>query len=130
MVKVLSMKHFLWMSILAIMFLLSSACHTIDQKDLQGTWVGQQVIEAGDTLTMDLSNLRLHFDPDGSFTYVKTSRERLAGAYSISGSLLELLVSDPAPETILIQISDLSADAMHLRMNHDGNERHLGLVKE
>lgn len=112
------------------MSLLLHACHSIDQEDLQGTWIGKQVIEAGDTLEMDLSNLRLHFEPDGSFTYTKTSRERLVGAYSISGSLLELKVDDPAAETILIQISDLSSDMLHLRMNHEGNERHLGLVKE
>ena len=106
------------------------SCHSIDEGDLHGTWVGEQVIEAGDTVTMDLSNLRLHFEPDGSFTYIKTSRERLAGTYSMSGSLLELEVQEPEPEQILIQISDLSETAMHLRMNHEGNERHLGLVKE
>lgn len=125
-----TMKYLIWSGSLAILMLLCNACHSIDQEDLQGTWIGQQVIEAGDTLQMDLSNLRLHFEPDGSFTYVKTSRERLAGAYSISGSLLELEVKDPSAETILIQISDLSTDVLHLRMNHEGNERHLGLVKE
>lgn len=130
MVKFENMKYIQWLSMLAGILLLSNACHSIDQEDLQGTWIGQQVIEAGDTLNMDLSNLRLHFESDGSFTYVKTSRERLAGAYSISGSLLELEVKNPAPEKILIQISELSSDVLHLRMNHEGNERHLGMVKE
>ncbi|MCB0666572.1 MAG: hypothetical protein KDC80_12140 [Saprospiraceae bacterium] len=107
-------------TLLCTTFLLS--CQSLSEEAIQGEWKARSVIEEGDTLDLDLSNVHLTISED-NFKYRHTQRDSLSGKFDLSKDLIELYVAVPRIDTIVIQVVDLAASSMVLRMNHEGKER-------
>lgn len=103
-----------------ITFLIS--CQSLTEEAIQGEWKARSVVEEGDTLDLDLSNVHLSIKDD-NFKYRHTQRDSLSGKFDLSKDLIELYVAAPRIDTIVIQVVDLGASSMVLRMNHEGKER-------
>ncbi|MBK8506563.1 MAG: hypothetical protein IPL46_32825 [Saprospiraceae bacterium] len=105
------------------------SCGEHSPDALIGDWRADLVVEEGDTLEMDLANVTLRFTEDRYFKYKHTQRDSLSGSFNLSKGLIKLFVNEPVTDTIIIQISNLNDESMILRMNHEGNERLVTLVK-
>lgn len=114
--------------VLIILSFLIFSCQPLSREALEGDWEAITVVEEGDTLDLDLTNVSLTFDRD-RFKYRHTQRDSLSGVYELSKDLIELFVDSPGVDTIVIQVSDLQAASLVLRMNHEGKERLVTLVK-
>jgi hypothetical protein len=105
------------------------ACEHHSPEALTGDWRADVVVEEGDTIEMDLASVSLSFTQDQHFKYKHTQRDSLAGSYNLSKGLIKLFVTDPATDTIIIQLANLNENSMILRMNHEGKERLVTLIK-
>jgi hypothetical protein len=105
------------------------ACTQYSPELLIGTWKASTVVEEGDTLDLDLSNVELSFELENDFIYQHTQRDSMSGKFKLDGALINLFVEVPQKDTIIIQLSELKDNALTLRMNHEGNERLVTMTK-
>ena len=112
-----------------ILFVYGSGCKDPSPDALVGLWKAREVIEDGDTLELDLTNVYLDFQTDQNFKYRHTQRDSLAGTYELKKGLIRLYVSNPLHDTIIIQLTDLRPESLVLRMNHEGKERFVTMVR-
>ena len=94
-----------------------------------GYWKASSVVEEGDTLDLDLSNVKLVFDQPADFIYQHTQRDSMSGSFSLEGALINLYVGSPQKDTIVIQVNELNERTLTLRMNHEGRERLVTMTK-
>jgi hypothetical protein len=114
---------------LVLGILLLPACREYTSEALTGSWRASSVVEEGDTLDLDLANVFLDFTEDRQFHYQHTQLDSLSGVFKLSDGLINLYVLSPSPDTIIIQLADLTDKSMILRMNHDGRERLVTMVR-
>ncbi len=112
-----------------VLFVFGLGCKDPSPDALVGLWKAREVIEGGDTLELDLTNVYLDFQTDQNFKYRHTQRDSLAGTYELNKGLIHLFVSNPLRDTIIIQLTDLSMESLVLRMNHEGKERFVTMVR-
>lgn len=117
---------------LAFLFLLltmSTACSTVDGSLLEGHWRADQVIEEGNVLDLDLSELSFTFQGN-YYSYFNTAFLEENGTYKISGNrLITIDTSKNADMKKMVQILVLTRDSLHLRMNAGGREQILKLYR-
>ena len=114
--------------ILALSLWCFAACQNISVEEIEGSWKAIKVLDEGDSIAVDLSVATLSLASDQTFNYQLTTREHLYGSYQIKSDLLQLHCENP-PDTIRVQILELTPEEMLLRMNHDGIERKITLIR-
>ena len=105
------------------------ACTSISEEALQGTWKPIWVTEGTDTVEADLSKVALKISAQQQFHYQITSSEMMSGTYQLSSNLLKLYSDVPETDTTIVQILDLQGNQLLLRMNYEGKERKMKLLK-
>ena len=109
---------------------LLSACQSISKEDLYGVWQAVDLTEEGTPLDVNLSEISLSFD-EQEYEFNSTLNYREAGSYYLQASLL--VTKDTLQVNGVekgIEISKLYKDSLFLRMNEDGKERRLVLVRQ
>ncbi len=108
---------------------LLTACQSITKEDLYGEWRAVDLTEEGTPLDVNLSEISLRFD-EQEYQFNSTLNYREAGSYYMQASLLvtkDTLQTNGVEKGI--EISKLYQDSLFLRMNEDGKERRLVLVR-
>lgn len=111
-----------------IMLSVILTCQSVSSEALQGEWRAATVVEEGDTLDLDLRNVQLVFSGD-NFNYQHTQRDSMSGKFDLSRGLIKLYVDNPSTDTIIIQLNDIHPGSLELRMNHEGKERLVTMIK-
>ncbi len=106
------------------------ACKNISKEDLYGEWKAVDLTEEGMPLAINLAEISLKFN-EKEYEFTSTLNYREAGAYYLQSSLLvtrDTLQVNGVEKGI--EISRLHQDSLFLRMNEQGKERRLVLVRQ
>lgn len=113
---------------LPVLFLIFS-CSPVDDNLLIGKWKAATLYEEGQPLEVNLTDITLAFSAK-NYHYTSTLNYRESGSYFVDERYLftiDTLHRASAEKAVEIQL--LSADSLHLRMQENGKERLLKLVK-
>lgn len=116
---------------LAIVFLGTLlSCSPIDDELLIGEWQAAALFEEGQPLDVDLDDISLTFG-NKNYHYTSTLNYRESGSYSVDERYLFTVDTiHRASSEKAVEIKLISADSLHLRMQENGKERLLKLVKK
>jgi len=106
------------------------SCQSVDTKLIEGFWLADKVLEEGQELELDLSDIGFEFKNKNHYIYYNTEFLSEDGIYEIRGNTL--FTTDTSSEGQLrkaVQIITLTVDSLHLRMNAHGKEQILYLYK-
>lgn len=108
-----------------------SACQSgYQEEQLNGTWTGVAVTEEGTPLAIDPSLIQLEFSPDDTYIYKSTLDYREAGEYFIEANFLYTRDTlNQVSTQKAVEILQLTADSLKIRMMEGEKERMLTLVK-
>lgn len=121
------MKKNYWL-VLLIAF---AACSTVKEDILLGKWKAASIFEENKPLDYDISTVGLQFNTDQTYTYTGTLNYHEAGKYFIDKQYLVTIDTiNSATTEKLVEIIKISEDSLHLKMNTQGKERLLKLVKQ
>ena len=124
------MKLLININLILYICLFIVACQSISKEDLYGVWQAVDLTEEGIALDVNLAEISLSFDAQ-EYEFNSTLNYREAGAYYLQGSLL--VTKDTLQVNGVekgIEISKLHQDSLFLRMNEEGKERRLVLVRK
>jgi|GEM_PF-375524 len=111
---------------------LLGACAKDDPNLLIGSWIAYEVLEEGEKLDINASEIKLEFVDDLVYTYSSTLDYEEAGRYNVQSSYL--YTTDTLSKTEsgrkAVEIIQLTTDSLQLRMNDNGRERILRMLKE
>lgn len=114
---------------LLFIFLFISACQNITEEDLHGQWQAVDLTEEGTPLDVNLAEISLNFN-EQEYEFNSTLNYREAGSYYLRSNLL--VTKDTLQVNGVekgIEISKLYQDSLFLRMNEEGKQRRLVLVR-
>ena len=117
-------------TILFLTALILTACNGSREDMLLGKWQATAILEEGDTIDMDLSEVSLRFDEDGTYQYTSTLNYKEDGYYFVEYQFLytrDTLAGES--EQKAVRISTLSQDSLVLDMEEGGKPRKLVLVR-
>ena len=99
---------------------------------LEGEWQGTLLLEEGDSVAIDPAELGFSFQQDEkTYTYRSTLNYKEAGSYYIQTKYLFTKDTlEAASKEKGVEILELSADSLHLKMIEEGKERIMKLVKK
>lgn len=108
-----------------------SACQGgYQEEQLHGKWVGVAVKEEGTPLAVDPGLIQLEFSPEETYTYKSTLDYREAGTYFIEANFLYTRDTlNQASTQKAVELLQLTADSLKIRMMEGEKERRLTLVK-
>lgn len=112
------------------LLLLLIACNNITKEDLYGDWQAVQLTEEGQEVPVNLSEINLLFK-ENSYHFNSTLKYREAGTYRLQSNLL--ITKDTINNNRLekgIEIYRMMPDSLYLRMNEEGKERLLVMVRK
>lgn len=122
-------KSFFWILLLGIFSFLSS-CGSIDNELIIGSWEGVRVLEEGEELGVNPKEISFYFGKNESYRYESTLNYKEAGSYYIESSYLFTTDTvNQASTEKAVEILLLSPDSLHIKMDDNGKERILKLVK-
>ena len=122
-------KSFFWILLLGIFSFLSS-CGSIDNELIIGSWEGVRVLEEGEELGVNPREISFYFGKNESYRYESTLNYKEAGSYYIESSYLFTTDTvNQASTEKAVEILLLSPDSLHIKMDDNGKERILKLVK-
>ncbi|GEM_PF-1874454 len=79
----------LWRFSIGVILFIWAGCELFfPERLLEGQWQATVVLEEGDTLPVDVGQIRLIFDDEGHYRYHSTLNYREAGFYKLEGALL------------------------------------------
>ena len=116
----------------ALMVLLFNACAQDDPNLLIGSWTAYDVLEEGQSLDINASEIKLDFHNEEIYSYKSTLDYKEAGQYTVQASYLyttDTLQENQAARKA-VEIIQLTADSLQLRMNDEGKERILKMLKD
>ena len=116
----------------ALMVLLFNACAQDDPNLLIGSWTAYDVLEEGQSLDINASEIKLDFHNEEIYSYKSTLDYQEAGQYTVQSSYLyttDTLQENQAARKA-VEIIQLTADSLQLRMNDEGKERILKMLKD
>lgn len=105
-------------------------CNSIDNNQLQGYWKADKVVEAGELLEIDLSEIAFEFKSNAHYSYYNTPNLSEEGRYEVSGNrLITIDTTGANPMKKAVEIIHLDQDSLHIRMNYGGKEQILYLFR-
>lgn len=116
------------MVLFAILF---ASCSEREDVLLLGKWQATQVLEAGDSLKLDPTQVGFLFRPDNRYTFRSTLRYQEAGTWRYTEGFLmaQDTTRENSPERV-VAVEKLTTDSLEIRMLADGKERWVTLLKE
>jgi len=124
------MKLKIVINIVLGMCLLFTACEKeVPKEELFGAWEAVELTEEGKPLEINLQEIKLSFKAQ-TYVYESTLQYKEAGKYRLQANLL--LTKDTLKDNGVekgIEISKLTKDSLFLRMNEQGKERRLTMVR-
>jgi len=125
------MKFISKIGLLIIGCSLFNACETLIQKeDLYGTWQAVALTEEGESLQVNLEEIQLSFNKQ-YYEFHSTLNYKEAGHFQVQSNLL--LTKDTLKNSLLeksVEITKFQNDSLFVRMNEQGRERRLVLVRK
>jgi len=119
-------------SVLGTVFclILAQSCASDSPNLLLGQWTAFEILEEGEVLDLNPSQIQLGFEAGEKYTYLSTLNYREAGQYRVQAPYLFTIdtTADQRTEKA-VEIIQLTFDSLQLRMNDDGKERILKLLK-
>ena len=117
---------------LTICLFIFNTCETLTltKEDLYGNWQAVALTEEGDTLKVNINEIKLSFT-ERIYQFESTLRYKEAGPYYLQSNLL--LTKDTLGKKLLekgVEITKVNQDSLFLRMNEEGKERLLVMVRE
>lgn len=131
--KKVRMKKETFIKVISVWALLHfGACTSEENNLLIGDWKGYEVMEEGEKLDINASEIQLSFINDQIYTYASTLDYKEAGKYNVQSSYLYTMDTLSAVQSgrKAVEIIQLTVDSLQLRMNDSGKERILKLLKE
>ena len=113
---------------LFLFFLIS--CAKYSNSDIKGNWEAAEVLEEGQPLDIDNSEVKFHFSEDGYYNFQSTLNYEESGTFEIKKELLftkDTLNTNSEEKAVRIDL--LNADSLYLEMNDDGKKRLVKLFK-
>lgn len=104
-----------------------------DREDalLIGAWEASQVLENGDSLRLDPSEVGFSFTPNNRYVFRSTLRYTEAGTWRYdNGFLFARDTTNTAAEERIVAIEKLTADSLEIRMMAGEQERRITLLKD
>lgn len=106
-----------------------ASCGGIKKEELKGEWTAVQLTEEGDSLKVNLEEITLTFGEKG-YDFTSTLNYKEAGVYELKDNLLSTLDSlNTNQEAKVVEITKLQNDSLFIRMNEEGKERFLVMVR-
>lgn len=107
-----------------------TSCAT-DPKLLEGAWQAAAFYQNGQSVTIPLDSVEMVFSPNQTYTFRSIGLYREKGAFRTSSRYLFMRDStgNPSQERAL-KILFLSTDSLKLKMQQEGSEQVLFLVKK
>lgn len=127
------MKKLAYLNTLSVLIILMfGACNTEETNLLLGDWTGYEVLEEGEKLDINAREIQLTFNEGDVYTYSSTLDYKEAGKYNVQASYLYTTDTLSASQggRKAVEIIQLTIDSLQLRMNDNGKERILKLLKE
>jgi hypothetical protein len=114
--------------LLTLGFLAVSACSNPAEKALAGKWQGYELLEEGEALPLDPSEISFEFGADRTYAFSGTLNYREAGLFRIQGEYLFTrdTMSEGSVEKAVL-LSDMSPDTLILKMREGEKDRVLKL---
>lgn len=115
-----------------VTFLLLPACAGDDPNLLIGSWTAYEVLEEGEKLDINAAEIKLEFVDDLIYSYQSTLDYREAGEYTLQASYLyttDTLARVQAARKA-VEVIQLTPDSLQLRMNDEGKERILKMLRD
>jgi hypothetical protein len=111
--------------------LLCFGCGEREDLLLLGEWQATQVLESGDSLKLDPTQVGFFFRPDNRYTFRSTLRYEEAGSWHYAEGFLmaQDTTRENSPERV-VAVEKLTMDSLEIRMLSDGKERRLTLLKQ
>ncbi len=108
-----------------------ASCSPYNTDDLVGQWQAVQLTEEGDSLAVNLNEIRFQFNADGSYQYESTLKLREYGHFRVDAPFLYTTDTTRTLKTEkAVEISQFENDTMELLMNEAGKERRLVVVRQ
>lgn len=119
-----------YLSGLALVWL--TACTQDEPNLLIGSWTAYEVLEEGESLDINASEIQLEFVDDFTYAYQSTLDYKEAGQYNVQSSYLYTTDTLPTAQAArkAVEIIQLTSDSLQLRMNDEGKERILKMLKD
>ena len=110
------------------LFIVGASCSQFREKELAGVWRATAFTEEGKTLNVDLDQIEMTFNPNGTYRFSSTLNYREAGTYYLEGPYLRRTDTlNQASSEKAVEVIYLSRDSLHFRMSDQGRERILKL---
>jgi hypothetical protein len=104
---------------------------SVDEAALRGEWAAEAFYKNGQTASLPHDSVRLGFLPNGLYYFTSVGHYREAGRYRTSMYYLFLTDTTTSPEQEhILKVLFLSTDTLKLRMERDGEEQQLVLLKK
>ena len=114
---------------LAVLLCLLS-CMKDKPDPLIGHWTAFEVLEEGEALDINAAEIQLGFQEGNTYHYESTLAYKEAGRYHVEHQYLYTTDTSHTTATAkAVEILQLTTDTLQLRMNDQGKERILKLVK-
>lgn len=88
------------------------------------------LLEEGDTVDIDLTDVSLSFSPSGSYVYTSTLDHLEEGTFTVEGDLLVTTAdttADTQPQRV--RILRLDSSRLHVQMKDQGKDRRLEFMR-
>ena len=102
----------------------------LNESDLHGKWQAAIILEEGDSLAVDPSNIKFQFDENKYYQFESTLNYKEAGTYYLDDVYLYTTDTfNNASSEKVVEVLLLNEDSLHILMNEQTKERVLKLVK-
>ncbi len=106
------------------------ACQGNQEKKLLGDWQGAVLLEDDMPMDLDPRIISFRFLSNGAYQYKGTLNYRESGTFKVKGDLLYTLDTiNKASSEKTVKILNLTQDSLFIKMNADGKQRIVKLVR-
>ncbi len=125
-------KASIYTSLSVLVLLLATACAQDEPNLLIGSWTAYEVLEEGEALDINASEIQLQFVDDLVYAYHSTLDYKEAGEYTVQSSYLYTTdtLTEANSARKAVEIIQLTTDSLQLRMNDEGKERILKMIRD
>lgn len=107
------------------------SCNNERPNLLSGKWKATRLTENDKVLNVNLDEITFSFTDDNLYVYTSTLNYREAGSYYLKSNYLYTTDTlNQASTEKVVELIQITADSMQIRMEETGQERLLTLIKE